>query len=180
MNLNVREIELTQGKIALVDAEDYDRLNAVKWQASTNGNKKSIYYAARTDTSGPKRRKIFMHREIIGNIADGFEVDHINGDRLDNRRENLRVCTHAQNKRNNKKNINNTSGFTGVSFHKALQKWGAKVVLDGKTHWLGGYDTPEEAAIAYDDAALRLHGEFATLNFPKEALDETILSYSLK
>lgn len=163
MNPNVREIELTRGKIALVSAEDYERLSAVKWYAMKD-SRSGTFTAAR----GGGGRFILMHRLIIGDIPEGLEIDHINGDSLDNRRENLRICKHSQNRKNNKKYETNTSGFMGVHFRTERQKWVAMIYADGKRQYLGHYDTPEEAAVAYDEAALRLHGEFATLNFQSE------------
>lgn len=161
---HAHEIELSKGKIALVSAEDYDRLNKVKWYALNYGN--GTFAAARGGGGG----LTIMHREILGDIPEGFEVDHINGDSLDNRRENLRICTHSQNRKNNKKYKTNTSGFMGVYWRSNRRKWVAMIYVDGKRRYLGHYDAPEEAAVAYDEAAIRLHGEFATLNFQSERL----------
>ena len=94
---------------------------------------------------------------------DNMEVDHINGDKLDNRKENLRVCTHRENGKNQKISINNTSGYKGVfANHK---NWQAVIGVDGKPIYLGTYPSPEKAAEAYDVAAKKYHGDFANLNF---------------
>ena len=105
-----------------------------------------------------------LHRLII-NSPLGLHTDHINGDRLDNRRANLRVCTHAENARNRGGDSRNKSGYKGVNSSKNGKRWMAYIRLAGKTTNLGTYDTKEEAARAYDEAALSLHGEFAWLNF---------------
>jgi hypothetical protein len=96
---------------------------------------------------------------------DGMDVDHINGDGLCNLRENLRLCTHSENLHNRGKQINNTSGYKGVYFHKQSKKFTAKIRLEGKTTSLGYYDSPIEAAQAYDAKAREIFGEFARTNF---------------
>jgi HNH endonuclease len=101
----------------------------------------------------------------IMRAPDGMEVDHINGDGLCNLRENLRVCTKAENMRNRGKQINNTSGYKGVYFNKHAKKFSAQIKLYGKAIYLGLYDSPVEAARAYDAKARELFGEFAVTNF---------------
>lgn len=156
----MKKIPLTQGKFAIVDDADYERLSKWKWRADFKG------YAVRERRlrDGVGGRTIRMHREIM-EPAEGLQVEHINGDKADNRRENLRVCTRAENARNRRKNVNNTTGFKGVRRHSRQngpRLWVAQVDLV----YLGCYATAEEAARAYDEAALKLHGEFAQLNFP--------------
>jgi len=107
-----------------------------------------------------------MHRLIL-NPPAGITIDHINGNGLDNRRENLRLAGRGQNQCNRGKQSNNTSGFKGVTWHKNLNKWEAGISISGKRYHVGFYKTPEAAARAYDDAAKKYHGEFARLNFPK-------------
>jgi hypothetical protein len=106
-----------------------------------------------------------MHRLILG-APDDMHVDHVNGNGLDNRRNNIRIASRAENMANRKKHKNNTSGFMGV-WQAASGRWRARLWHNNKRHNLGTYDTREEAAHAYDAMARKLHGEFATLNFPK-------------
>lgn len=154
----MKKIPLTQGKFALVDDEDYERLIAMgKWQCVGRGKK---VYAVKMFW---KKKHIIMHRFIV-DAPIGFEVDHINGDGLNNRRENLRICTVSENGRNLSKRKDNTSGFKGVNWHKQKSKWRARIQLDKKRIDVGYFDCPIEAARAYNAAAIKYHGEFAKLN----------------
>ena len=98
---------------------------------------------------------------MIMGEPNGKDVDHINRNPLDNRRENLRICTHQQNQYNRTKQSNNTSGFKGVSFNKEKQKFEARIGIDGKSKFLGYFDTAEKASECYKQAALKHHGDFA-------------------
>jgi hypothetical protein len=176
----MKRIKLTQDKWALVDDEDYDRLNEHKWYAKREHKSRSSkdkFYVRRnspTDSNG-KRKPILMHREIT-NAPKGMSVDHINGNPLDNRKDNLRVCTYSQNQMNRGKIKNNTSGYKGVFYMKRtkdminehLKPWKAQIRFNGKVIYLGIYKTKEPAARIYDKKALELFGEFAQLNFPNE------------
>jgi hypothetical protein len=149
-------IPLTQGKFALVDAEWYPILNQWKWHHSCG-------YACRK--IGPKGAKqmIRMHRFIMS-APEGMHVDHINHDRLDNRSQNLRVATPSENQGNRRLNKNSTTGYKGVHFFPDRNKYVATIRHNYKTHCLGYYETPEQAARAYNAAALERFGEFAWLN----------------
>lgn len=153
-----REIQLTKGFFALVDAADFDWLNQWRWHV-VNG------YAARAVKNNGVARKVYMHRVILA-PGDAW-VDHINGDRRDNRRANLRFSNRAENVRNAGPHRGNRAGFKGV--RPVNGRWMANICADRQAHYLGCFGTPEEAARAYDAAALRLHGEFARLNFPEAA-----------
>lgn len=109
-----------------------------------------------------------MHR-LLTNAPKGSQVDHINGDKLDNRKINLRVCTHSQNQINRGKQKNNTSGFKGVYPQKQSKKYRAKISVNGKEYHLGYFDCPIEAAKAYNAATLNYHEEFAKLNIIPDA-----------
>jgi hypothetical protein len=163
----MRIIKLTQGKEALVDDEYFEELNRYKWCCDSNG------YAVRVITIQPQNKKlgikrkqktIKMHR-IINNTTEGFDTDHINGNKLDNRKSNLRVATKQQNIRNRKTNSsNNTSGFKGVFWNKVNNKCKAQIRHNNQSIYLGYFDTAKEAAIAYNTKASELFQEFARLN----------------
>lgn len=161
----MKEIELTQGQIALIDDQDYDYLNQWKWYAQWALSNNS-YYAQRSIRIELKRTLQFMHRVILERkigreLYKGEQVDHINHDTLDNRRENLRLATRSQNLMNRIKQQNNTSGYKGVSWHKHSQKWRATIKIGSRHTHLGLFDTPKDAYDAYCKAADELHGEFA-------------------
>jgi hypothetical protein len=151
----LKEIPLSQGKVALVDDADYAVVSALKWHAvRCSGNK---WYARNTG--------VYLHRFLI---PDSSRVDHRNGDGLDNQRANLRGCTHRQNIANQARSSANTSGYKGVTWDKDRQKWIVHVGLDNKMHFVGRFKDIIEAARAYDAKATELHGEFANLNFSAE------------
>lgn len=152
-----REIPLTQGKVALVDDEDYDWLMQWKWHAFWSG---FHFYAARKAPAPERSRMIYMHRQITG-AGKGEDVDHRDSDGLNNQRCNLRRCTHAENMRNRGAQSNNRSGLKGVSFYNKTKKWRARIRVDGRQRTIGYYATPELAHAAYCAAARSLHGEFA-------------------
>lgn len=156
----MKYIKLTQNKRAVVDDKDYEILNKVKWHYSDYGK---TGYAKRYNPN-KKPYLLRMHRVILS-APKGMEVDHINGDGLDNRRENLRLATRAQNTLNRHlPPINNTSGYKGVAWHKQNKRWRAYITVKYKQISLGLYDTKKEAAIAWNIAAIKYYGDFAHLN----------------
>jgi hypothetical protein len=162
-----KRIPLTQGKWAIVDAEDYADLVQFKWTAVKdlkNGN----FYAFRRFKDGSKRPKEWMHRRIM-QAPRGVEVDHQNGNGLDNRRFNLRLATHLQNMWNRGKDRDNTSGFKGVTWARNQRRYQAQTYAQGKHILLGYFKNSEDAARAYDKWAFQHHGAFAYLNFPLDA-----------
>lgn len=150
-------IPLTHGACALVDDGDYDRLMQHKWFLSRSG------YAIRHVWTGEKSIAEHMHRVVIGADCNGFDVDHINGDPLDNRRCNLRIATRSQNMANARAHRDG-SGYKGITFDKRRNKYFARICINYKTRFLGYYDTAEEAAEAYNKAAVNTFGVFSKLN----------------
>lgn len=155
-----QRIPLTKGLYAVVDDDDYEHLSQWKWHVITSGLRR---YAARTDHSTGKKRMILMHRVITAAPA-GMDVDHRNHDTLDNQRENLRVATRSLNSINQRIKTNNTTGYKGVSLDRRRGTYNAYITKDRARRFLGGYESAEEAAAAYDNAALELFGEFACTN----------------
>jgi hypothetical protein len=160
-------VPLTRGKVAMIDDEDTERVLAHKWFAKwfKSGGR---YYAGRYVYNKGKLKLILMHRFIL-DAPTGIEVDHKNMDGLDNRRSNIRLATHGENQHNKCAYRQNKSGFKGVHFNKRRGGFCAQIQHRKVPHYLGCFDTPEDAARAYDVAALALHGDFARINFPEES-----------
>ena len=136
-----KEIELTQGKVALVDDEDYEELSKYKWHAQRIYHSDSLWYARREGSVDGKRIVNLMHRQLLGLVAsDGMIVDHINKNSLDNRRCNLRIVSYAENSQNHNVFITNTSGHTGVWWRNKNKVWSAEIRAYGTKHCLGCYD----------------------------------------
>jgi len=165
-NDKVRYIALTKGKHAIVDAEDYDRLMRHKWTAVQMGTR---WYAQR-NAGG---HSVMMHREIM-HAPKGTVVDHINGNGLDNRKCNLRICTQSQNRWNSRPHDGTSSQFKGVSYDKNRKKYAASVWENRKRIVLGRYDDEVEAAHVRDYRAVEVAGFYAWLNFPEEWPQERI------
>jgi hypothetical protein len=154
------EIPLTHGKIAIIDDEDIGLMN-LGWFAmkpTTGAHARKTWYAVRTIPGGTA----YLHREVLGIVDSTVHVDHRNGDGLDCQRQNLREASPSQNGMNRGKPATNSSGFKGVNWHKKSGKWRTTL----KNKHLGLFLNPEDAAHAYDEAAIKDCGEFAKLNFP--------------
>jgi len=157
----MKEIKLTQNKVAIVDDEFYDYLSQYKWSAFSHRN---TFYATRR--MGKTHQK--MHREILGlSNGDGKIVDHINRNGLDNQICNLRIVDPSINSYNRRIQINNTSGYRGVYWNILLKKWTIYITIDKKLVYGGFYDNKVLAAKAYDKLALKVRGSDAILNFPE-------------
>lgn len=154
---SLMEIHTPQGKVIFLDDEDYPLVKGFKWDAKPGGKQ---WYA--TTVRPPFQ---LMHR-LIMKAKQGQKVDHINGNGLDNRRDNLRFCTDAENSRNRGPNRTNKTGFKGVLWSVTAKKFQAFISNEGRSKYLGSFDCPFKAARAYDAAARELHGEFANTNFP--------------
>lgn len=153
----MKEIPLTQDKVALVDGEDYEALSKHKWHLNNQG-----YASSWIDS-----QKVSMHRFILGlKKGDAKDVDHKNFNRLDNRRENIRVCTRTENSMNKRIQKNNLSSkFKGVSFDKDRKKFRSYISHKGRLMYLGLFTDEERAAKKYDQKATELYGQYAHLNF---------------
>lgn len=149
-----------------LDDASYERVAKYSWRAY--GSETGRPYFKRTDWTGGADRgrvDIYLHHFVIGAVPKGAQVDHINGDTLDNRLCNLRIATSTQNNANSTRRKDNTSGFKGVYFHKQRKKWCARVHVNHKTISLGMFLDVQDAARAYDVAAKKHFGEFARTNF---------------
>ena len=158
-----KQIELTQGYYTTVDDVDYEYLNQWKWHYDRHSR-----YAVRT-INGSRRDKprkittVFMHRSILNTPKD-LECDHIDGDRINNQKYNLRNCTSLQNTQNRSLNKNSISGYKGVGWTKKTKSFRVRIKANGIVYYLGSFLNVKEAALAYNEKALELHGEFARLN----------------
>lgn len=139
---------------AKIDTEDIDKIKEHKWFYNRSG------YAE----TKIKNKILRMQHKVFGKPSAGFDTDHINQDKLDNRKLNLRFCTRSQNMANRGKASTNTSGFKGVAWNKFNNKWKAQITINYKSMHLGYYKNKIKAAIAYNEAALKYFGEFASLN----------------
>lgn len=159
----MKTILLTQGKVAFVDDEDFERLNAFKWTAA---KRRDTFYAVRQASRvnfGPQRM-VLMHREIMS-APNNIHVDHENGDGLDNRKENLRLASRRQNMQNRRKRI---VGFKGVYLDRRRDRWYSEIRTENGKKFLGSFKSALEAARAYDAAAIKIFGEFARPNFNQQ------------
>lgn len=147
-------VPLTQSKEAVIDAADVHLVEGVNWYAAKSRN---TYYAQRQVKTSQGQTTLLMHRVLMADVCG--EVDHKNGDGLDNRRSNLRPATKAQNQINTADRANST-GFKGVHFRAKNNRWVATIRIDGKRKYLGMFETPELAGAAYTEAAKQVHSDF--------------------
>jgi hypothetical protein len=162
----VKTIQLTRGQVAVVDDEDWPLLSSFKWQAH-RGPHDSTWYAVRASRVGGKKTKVRMHRIILEADAS-LQVDHRNGDGLDNRRSNLRISTPSQNQQHRIRPTRpqKSSQWKGVYWCSQWKRWRARILVAGERLHLGTYRVEVDAARAYDRAALEHFGAFAAPNFP--------------
>lgn len=155
----MKRIKLTQNKYALIDGEDYSKISEFNWHACKDDYR---FYARKCLFKGRKKTSESMHRMILNYPDAKWQVDHINGDTLDNRKSNLRLVTQSQNQANRGLPITNTSGYKGV--HKSYGKWRSVIYKNGRRIHLGMFQSIQEAAKVYNKKALELFGEYAKLN----------------
>jgi len=154
----MKKIELTNGGFTLIDDEDYEKVSLYKWRRDSLAN-----HVVRTFGPKNKRRLIRLHRYVM-NAISGQIIDHIDGNVLNNQKTNLRIANKSTNGMNRNKQCNNKSGYKGVCFHKPANKWVAQLVVNGIKVLNSFHTTKEDAARAYNEAAIKYHGEFAKLN----------------
>lgn len=152
---NIALVELSRGYVAAVDADDLHLVAGVNWSALVCG--KTVYGMRRGPR--PERKCILLHRAIMG-FPEGLEIDHIDGDGLNNRRSNLRIATAFQNHQNTPLRVDSASGLKGAHPCRQTGRWKSEITANGRTHYLGRFDTPEAAHAAYTEASVRLHGAF--------------------
>jgi hypothetical protein len=174
--MDTLDVTTANGVGVKINAEDIGIWEQHRWHASILDNrpdrviKKPYVYTTvylGMQDGKPKLQTVYLHRKLM-DAGKGQTVDHINGDPLDNRRENLRLATRSEQNMNRGLSSNNTSGFKGICYLKRDRKWWAYIHVNRKRTSLGYFDTPEEAARAYDRAAVQMHGEFALLNYQTE------------
>ncbi len=157
-----RTIQVINAGYAIVDDADYEATTTRTWRAA---KRRGLIYVASYSPGS-----VFLHRFILGSIPKGMVVDHIDGDGLNNRRTNLRICRQSENSKNRTGVATNPSGFKGVSWKASgCNKWRARIMVERKEIILGVFLNKDDAARAYDEAAMAYFGEFARLNFPAAA-----------
>lgn len=175
------KIQLSQGYCTLVDAEDYARVREHKWCAAksrprTDGTIR--VYAARNAVNPKGVKALLLLHRFIMNPADGFDVDHADGNPLNNTRINLRICTRSENLGNAIPRVGGTSAYKGVCRDPQKNKWASSIRVRGVYIFLGRFDEELEAALAYDTAARRYFKEFARPNFPENVPPKGLQSLS--
>ena len=163
--LSMKEIKLTKGYVALVDDEDYEELSKFKWNAKT-AYRRSVYARRVVYISGSKNKTIFMHRQIMCINDPKIQIDHRDGNGLNNQKHNLRKCNNSENQLNTskRKSKSNYIGLTHYSRNFGIKKWVARICINGKSKFIGLFLTEEEAALARDRYILDNGLEFPTLN----------------
>jgi hypothetical protein len=161
-----RRIKLTRGKYAIVDVEDFERLNKYKWHCTHCGYAKTA--VPNKSDKGPRQIPVSMHK-LICPAPDGMIIDHINRNSLDNRKANLRAATQKQNVWNRKfKRTKGRTRYNGIRWDKNKEKWQVRLTINGRRESFGYYADEIEAAKAFDRVAKKYRGEYAFLNFPKK------------
>lgn len=158
----MREIQLTQGYVALIDDEDYERVNYFKWHVFKRKTNK--YAQAQACRVNGKNKIISLHEIILPNIPIGYERDHIDGNGLNCQKSNLRVVTHIQNMQNKKHIDNKTSKYKGVCRTKGEKRYRCAICVNKKVIYIGKFDCEIDAAMAYNEMAKKHFGEHAALN----------------
>jgi hypothetical protein len=163
----MKEVPLTQGKVALVDDEDYENVIQHKWSVLNKNERHTSYAIMNVVNAEGNSSTRSMHRFLM-NPPKGRYIDHIDGNGLNNQKANLRVCAQRDNVKNAKKHAASVSQYKGVSPVFTVLKWKAQIQIDEKKIFLGAFDSEAEAARAYNEAAIKYFGAFAKLNILPE------------
>jgi hypothetical protein len=159
----MRKLFLTNGGYTILDDNDFDYFSKWKWCIDSLGYVRRVIYLG-GGRKHQKSKSFYLHREIL-KTPNGYETDHINRDKLDNRKSNLRITTRQQNGCNRILQSNNTSGYRGVTWNKDRQKWQAQIKAYQKHYYLGLFNDKFDAAKAYNKAAIKYFNRFAKLNY---------------
>ena len=168
----MNRIRLTKGRFALVDDQDFFWLSDLRWCFSSDGYAVNHYRDEQGQYHKRSMHRLLMARILGHPVPHNLQVDHINHDRIDNRRSNLRLATRSQNQAYKGLQVNNTSGYKGVIWNQG--KWEVRIRFQENKLYLGRYTHPVEAALIYDCAARLLYAEFAHPNFPDRPTPEYI------
>lgn len=153
---DIAYVPLTRGYEAIIDAADVPLVEGYSWKAAVD--KRRVYAA--TAIGGRKNVVVIRMHRLIMDAPDGFDVDHIDHNGINNRRHNMRLCTRSENLQNQRMRTDNKSGYKGVSFYKRTGRWRSYIMVEGKEHHLGYFDSPEGAYAAYCEASKSMHGEY--------------------
>jgi hypothetical protein len=153
----MKQLELSQNKVALVDDEDFEWLNQWKWHAIKSRG--DLFYAVRSERVGDRQRRVWLHRLLLG-LQSGEQCDHRNGNGLDNRRANIRKATQRENNLNRRRFKTNKSGYIGVSWNSVYRQWQAHAIIDGRWTLLGQFDAKDDAIAARRQAEARHYAGF--------------------
>lgn len=160
----MKTIRLSQGLVAVVDDDDYDRVSRFKWSATRHG--KVVYAQRKIKTPLGRSTSLLLHRFLMNVVNPKIYVDHRDHDGLNCKKSNLRLCVPGENDGNQMKKHGTSSRYKGVSWDSGRKTWRAQITIRGRVRFLGRYDSEEDAAIMYDAAARSAFGEFAHTNFP--------------
>lgn len=157
-----RLIPLTNNQYAMIDEEDFEKVNRISWHVRKGP--KPYARGSIWNKKLKKNRLVYMHRYILDVLDTEDEIDHIDGNGLNNQRSNLRFCTKSQNNHNVPKKPNSLSKYKGVTYQKDRKKWAAMITVNYKSIFLGRFRTESDAAHAYNLAAIKYFGKSARLN----------------
>ncbi len=155
----MKKITLSKGQVTLIDDEYYEKFNTFKWYLDAHGYVRRTLTKSEKNEFNNKTTRMMLHQEILGKAPLGFEIDHIDRNKLNNQKSNLRFVSRRENNLNRKIPKHNKSGLRGVHFYKITNKWRATIRINGKDKHLGYFNQKEEAGRAYNKAWLIYNGK---------------------